>query len=146
MGPTPSATLPVHLLGPTPMTLSSTFGAGPGASVGATNPGFVAQLCTGTRSRLRHQLKPEIEEPRDLKSQCAAQKDQYQARGTRYRQEKGLPCRAGEPGKVRGHHQKQATRAPRPGLPGITGAEPPHQPLKHNPYVVDRCDVKPQGD
>ena len=82
-------------------------------SVGATNPGSVAQLCPGTRSRLKHQLKSEIEEPRDLKNQHAAQRDQDRARGARYRQEKGLPCRAGEPGKGRGHHQKRAIKAPR---------------------------------
>ena len=31
--------LPVHLLGPTPMTLGSASGVGPGASVGAIDPG-----------------------------------------------------------------------------------------------------------
>ena len=35
--------LPVHLLGPSLMMLDNMFGAGPGASVGATNPGSVAQ-------------------------------------------------------------------------------------------------------
>jgi len=36
-----STVLPMHLLGPTPTNLGSAFGAGPGASVGATDPGRV---------------------------------------------------------------------------------------------------------
>ena len=108
--------------------------------VGATNPGSVAQLCIGTRSRLKHQLKTEVEEPRDLNNQHAAQRDRDQAKGTGYRQEKGLPCWAGEPGKGRGHHPKQATKIPWQSLLGLTGAEPPRQPLKHDPcHQSVRC-------
>ena len=51
-GPTPSATLPMHLLGPTPIMLSSTFGVGPGASVSATNPGSVAQTMHGRKDEI----------------------------------------------------------------------------------------------
>src|SRR5215216_579543 len=89
--------------------------------------GLLPRLCTGTRSRLKPQIKLGIKRPRDLKNQHADKKNQDQARETRCRQEKGLPCWAGEPGKGQGHHQKQAVETPRQALPGLTGgrATPP---------------------
>src|SRR5215216_3223548 len=51
----------MHLLGPTPMMLRNTFGAGPKASVGATNPGSVAQTV--------HRHKSKIEAPAQVRVQ-----------------------------------------------------------------------------
>ena len=116
-----------------PADAPSVIGAGPGASVGATDPGYVDKLCTGTRSRLEHQLKPKIGESRDLKYQHTTQRDQGRAWRTRYLQGKGLPRQAGEPGKGLGHHQKQATKTRGRACRGLRGAEPPRQPRKYDP-------------
>ena len=86
-----------------------------------------------TRARTSQDRTKMYKEPRDSKDQYADQRDQDQAIEAGYRQEKGLLCRAGEPGKGRGHSLKQATKAPRQGLPGLAEAKPPHQTLYHDP-------------
>ena len=65
--------------------------------------GPLPRLCTGTRVELKHQMESEIEGPRDLKNQHEAQRDQDQAKGAIYWQEKGLACQASEPDKGQGH-------------------------------------------
>ena len=108
---------------------------------------LLPRLCTCTRSRLKPQLKLGIERPRYLKNQHVA-KNQDQARETRYRQEEGLPCWAGEPGKGQGHHQKQAVETPRQALPGLAGGGGQSRPPNHSSatHVANQCGVKPQDD
>src|SRR5215216_5447349 len=50
--------------------------------------GLLPRLCTGTSARLEHRPRPESKRSRDLKDQHASQRVQYQARGSRYHQEK----------------------------------------------------------
>ena len=80
--------------------------------------GPLPRLCTGTGTKLKHPHRSEYKRPRDSKDQHADQRDQDQTREAGYRQEKSLPCWAGEPGKGQGHPQEQTTKAPWRGLPG----------------------------
>lgn len=113
--------------------------------VGATDPRYVSQLCTGTRSRLEYQLKPEVKRPRDLKNQHVDQRGQDQAKeqyiGKR---------RASLAGKASLTRGQATTRSKQPRLPGSTcrGLRGLNHHTNHTEmtHVINQCGVKPQGD
>ena len=113
----------VHLLGPTPTTPGSVFGAGPGASVGTTNPGSVAQTVHRHGNKIEAPTQVRIQGIKRFKGPASISERPRSSQRSRISPRERPLSRAGEPGQGRGQPQKQTTKASRQGLPGLTEAK-----------------------
>jgi len=83
--------------------------------------GLLPRLCTGSRARSKHRPKPENKGSRDFEKQHAAQRDQDQARRSRYRHRDSLPRLAGKPSGARSLPEAGVRDAPAEACQGSRG-------------------------
>ena len=127
------------------MMLSSVFGAGPGASIGATNPGSVAQTVHRYKRKIDAPAKSEFKGSKDSKDQHADRRDQDQTREAEYRQEREASL-AGQASPAQGKatpRSKQSKCSSR----ACWGSQKQNHLTNHSTttHVVNQCGVKPQS-